>query len=287
MAKVTRKPTKSTKTSRAAGRPAKAPNKKSAKAARAPAPAKIASTTWTPTSAPIPPRRPLKPLHSLHFPNETPVYRAARNRLLEEEIALRRQIERVATQRRRLPYGGEVPENYVFEEGLDVLPFSGPISLSELFGEKKTLVIYSFMYGPKMERPCPSCTSILDGLNGQAVHIGQRVALVIVAKSPIERIRAFAAERGWSNLRILSSARNSYNLDYHGEDKDGEQWPVLNVFAKKDRGIHHTYGTEMLFAPADPGQDHRHVDLIWPLWNMLDLTPEGRGLDWRPRLKYD
>jgi predicted dithiol-disulfide oxidoreductase (DUF899 family) len=107
-----------------------------------------------------------------------------------------------------------------------------------------------------------------------------------VAKSPIKRIRAFARKRGWRNLRLLSSANNSYNRDYHGEDKKDSQLPALNVFARRSGKIHHCYCTEMLFAPFNPGQDGRHVDLIWPLWNLFDFTPEGRGTAWIPKLAY-
>ena len=131
------------------------------------------------------------------------------------------------------------------------------------------------------------CTSMLDSLDGAAKHAGQRVDLVVVAKSPIQRIRAFARERGWRNLRLLSSANTSYNRDYHGENEQGAQTPALNVFTRKDGRIRHTWSSELMFAPEDPGQNARHVDLMWPLWNLFDYTPEGRGKDWYPRLAYD
>jgi predicted dithiol-disulfide oxidoreductase (DUF899 family) len=134
-------------------------------------------------------------------------------------------------------------------------------------------------------RPCPSCTSILDSLDGAVTPVSQRVSLVVIAKSPIARILDFARERGWRNLRLLSSAANSYNADYHGEDAKGSQWPMLNVFTRRDNIIRHAYGSELLFAAKEPGQDGRHVDSIWPLWNVLDYTPSGRG-DFRPRLAY-
>src|SRR5262245_19445817 len=113
-----------------------------------------------------------------------------------------------------------------------------------------------------------------------------RVSFVVVAKSPIQRIRRFARERGWNNLRLLSSASNSYNRDYHGEREEGSQWPMLNVFVNREDRIHHFYGTELIFAPREPGQDGRHVDLIWLLWNLFDLVPEGRGTNWYPKLRY-
>jgi predicted dithiol-disulfide oxidoreductase (DUF899 family) len=218
---------------------------------------------------------------SKRFPGESEAYRSARNELLEEEIALRRHIEAVAAKRRSLPLGGEVPEDYAFDEQ------GGQVRLSELFADgKDTLIVYSYMYGPQMKQPCVACTSILDALDGEAPHVTQRVNLAVVAKSPIDRILQFTEDRGWRNLRLLSSARNTYNRDYHGELPDGAQMPTLNVFVRRDDKIHHVYCTELLFAPADPGQDERHVDSIWPLWNLFDLTPEGRGETWYPRLSY-
>jgi predicted dithiol-disulfide oxidoreductase (DUF899 family) len=161
------------------------------------------------------------------------------------------------------------------------------VRLSQLFADSQdTLIVYSFMYGPQMAHPCSSCTSILDALDGEVPHVEQRVRLVAVAKSPIQRIQQFARERGWRNLRLLSSARCTYNQDYHGENAKGDQLPALNVFVRRDGRIHHFYNTETLYTPSDPGQNSRHVDLIWPLWNLLDLTPEGRGQTWYPRLSY-
>lgn len=213
------------------------------------------------------------------FPNETPKYRAARGKLLKAELDLRKQIEKVAAMRRKLPAGGKAPQDYSFASE------AGPVKLSQLFERGPTLVAYSFMYGPKMKQPCPMCTAFLDGLNGNAQHILQRTNLVVIAKSPIERIAQYARSRGWSNLRLLSSADNSYNRDYHGEDGEGSQMPMMNVFVRTGRGIHHFYGSEMLYAPEEKGQNARHNDLMWPLWNVLDLTPEGRG-DWYPRIAY-
>jgi predicted dithiol-disulfide oxidoreductase (DUF899 family) len=223
-----------------------------------------------------------KAMHEKRFPNESEDYRRSRLELLEAEIGLRRQVESVARLRRGLPLGGKVREDYVFEEGEE----ARAVRLSELFGDKDTLIAYSFMYGPKVERPCPSCTSIVDSLDGAATHVNQQASLVVIGRSPIARLRAFAAERGWTHVRLLSSAKNSYNADYHAEDASGSQWPVLNVFTRNGKGIYHSYASELLFAPADPGQDRRHVDMIWPLWNLLDVTPQGRGTDFRPKLSY-
>ena len=214
-----------------------------------------------------------------HFPNEKPKYRAARDKLLKAELALRKQVEQVASLRRKLPPGGEVPGDYVFESE------QGRVRLSELFVNGKTLVAYSFMFGPAMAKPCPMCTAFLDGLNGNAMHIAQRTNLVVIAKSPLERTLEFARSRGWANLKLLSSQHNHYNRDYHAETDDGAQMPILNVF-RKDKAVRHFYATELLFAPAGKGQNNRHIDLMWPLWNVLDVTPEGRGKDWYPKLQY-
>ena len=155
-------------------------------------------------------------MEHLHYPNESAEYRAARNALLDEEIALRAQIEAVAAKRRALPLGGEVPEDYVFERiGKTSMPEK--VKMSELFGPHDTLILYSFMYGPERELPCPGCTHLLDGIDGAARHIGERAALHIVAKSPIARLAAWAHQRGWEHLSLLSTAGNSYDADYFGD----------------------------------------------------------------------
>lgn len=232
---------------------------------------------------------------AVRFPGESGEYRLARNRLLEAEIELRRAIERVAAQRRALPPGGAVPDDYVFEEAADG---DGTVKFSELFAPgHDTLVVYSFMFPrwsgdtrpgpaggetarlPLAETPCPSCTSILDSLDGAAPHLARPLSLAVVAKSDPARIRAFAHERGWRHLRLLSSRNNSYNRDYHAESPEGEQSPVLNVFTREGDGIRHRWATELMFAPREEGEEPRHVDSIWPIWNVLDMTPGGRGSD--------
>lgn len=235
-------------------------------------------------------RRTRASIHSTRFPGETAAYRAARDTLLRREMALRDQIEAVATLRRKLPLGGVVPEDYVFEErapDLDDRETVTRVRLSELFEEgKSSLIVYSFMYGPNMAQPCASCTSILDSLDGAAEHVRQRVNFVVVAKSPLQRIREFARSRGWRHLRLLSSAGNTYNRDYHGETADGSQMPSLNVFVRRGGKVRHFYNTELLFARSGRKQGSRHVDLVWPLWNLFDVTPEGRGTGWYPSLTY-
>jgi predicted dithiol-disulfide oxidoreductase (DUF899 family) len=238
------------------------------------------------------------------FPGESAEYRAARNRLLGQEIELRRAMEAVAAARRRLPPGGVVPEDYVFHgRGPDGRP--AQVRLSELFAPgKDSLVLYSMMFPrapdddspgppagqtallPLAEGPCPSCTALLDQLDGAAGHAAQRVNVAVAAKAPIERVLTFAAERGWRRLRMLSSAGSAYNRDYLAENPDGDQQPMLNVFHRDGETVRHFWGSELFYAPTDPGQDPRHVGTLEPLWNLFDLTPEGRGTDWYEQFSY-
>jgi predicted dithiol-disulfide oxidoreductase (DUF899 family) len=238
------------------------------------------------------------------FPGESTEYRAARNRLLEREIELRRATEALAGARRELPPGGVVPEDYVFQgAGANGAPTE--VRLSELFAPgKDSLAIYNFMFprdpgderpGPaagqtallKLEEgPCPSCVALLDQLDGAAEHASQQINLAVVAKSPLPRILTFAEERGWRRLRLLSSAGNSYNRDYLGETVEGAQRPMLNVFRREGEAIRHFWGSELFYAPTDPGQDPRHVGTLEPVWNLFDLTPEGRPSDWDEQLSY-
>lgn len=219
---------------------------------------------------------------TMSFPGESAAYRAARERLLQSEMELRRHVESVASERRALPAGGELPQDYLFHEGLE----ARGVRFSELFGDRSTLLLYSYMYGPQMARPCPMCTAFLDALDAQVPHLAQRVAVAAVAQSPIDRILAFAQGRGWRNLRLVSAEGGTYQRDYWGEDASGAQWPILNVFHRQPHGvIRHHWSTELAFAPREPGQDPRHLDQMWPLWNLLDLSPEGRG-DFRASLDY-
>jgi predicted dithiol-disulfide oxidoreductase (DUF899 family) len=225
---------------------------------------------------------------SISFPGESAQYRAARNRLLEREAELRRLTEAVAAERRALPPGGVISQDYVFEEaGPDGSP--AQVRLSELFAPgKDTLVIYNFMFPRALDEdlPCPSCTQFLDSFDGVAEHAAQRVNVAVTAKARLPRILAHARRRGWRRLRLLSSAGNTYNRDYHGEDADGSQMPMLNVFHRDGGLIRHFWASELLYAPSEPGQDPRHGDTIDPLWNLFDFTHEGRGTDWYPQLSY-
>ena len=215
----------------------------------------------------------------VRIPNESAAYRAARTTLLAEEIELRRHIERVAAQRRVLPPGGEVAGDYRFQ-GED----GGATDLAGLFGDKKTLVAYSYMFGPQRERPCPMCTNLLDAWEGNAADIGQRASLVVIARSPIDKLMAWKRERGWKHLRLYSDLNEAYSRDYFALEPGGGEIGALNVFTRRDGSVRHFWSDEM--TTADPGQDPRGAPDPAPLWMVLDTTPEGRGEDWYPKLDY-
>jgi predicted dithiol-disulfide oxidoreductase (DUF899 family) len=216
----------------------------------------------------------------VRFPNESAEYRKARTALLAEEIELRRHIERVAEQRRALPPGGEVRGDYRFQTE------DGASDLAGLFGDKQTLAVYSYMFGPQREKPCPMCTNLLSAWEGNARDIDQRLSLVVVARSPIERLVAWKKERGWKNLRLASDINGDYSRDYFGVAPDGSDIPSFNVFTRRDGTIRHFWAGEMTGPTADPGQDPRGAPDLPPMWNVLDMTPEGRGADWYPKLDY-
>ena len=240
----------------------------------------------------------------IRFPGESSEYRAARDRLLDQEIQLRRAMEAVAAARRELPPGGVVPEDYVFQ-GLGADGNPTDIRLSELFAPgRDSLVVYSFMFprdpgderpGPKAgqtallplaEGPCPSCVALLDQLDGAVDHAVQLINFAVVAKAPLTRVLTFAEERGWQRLRLLSSADNTFNRDYHAETPEGAQRPMLNVFQRDAEGLRHFWGSELFYASTDPGQDPRHVGTIEPVWNLFDFTPGGRPTVWDEQLSY-
>ena len=234
----------------------------------------------------------MKSYHDIQFPGESDKYREKRNQLLEAEMKLRKRIEDVARLRRSLPKGGVLKKNYIFEEMIETEsgePAVQEIRFSDLFHDNKnTLFIYNFMYAAGDTNPCTYCTSLLDGLNGIGAHVRDRLNFIVVARSPIEKLVKWAEKRGWNNLRLLSSGKNSFNRDYHAESPDGDQWPAAHVFQKDSEGnIFHFYSTELLYSPFEEGQHTRHVDMIWPLWNLFDMTPEGRGENWHPRLFYE
>lgn len=165
--------------------------------------------------------------------NESAEYRAARQALLAEEFELRRRIERVAAMRRALPPGGPVAGDYRFETE------DGPSNLAGLFGDKQTLVVYNYMFGPERKRPCPMCTNLLDAWDGNADDIAQRVSLIVVARSPLERLTAVKRERGWKNLRLASAVTEAFTRDYGGSPDGGLDSGGPAVFTRRDGTIRH------------------------------------------------
>jgi predicted dithiol-disulfide oxidoreductase (DUF899 family) len=223
----------------------------------------------------------------MNWPNESAGYRRARDELLQAEVELRRQEEAVAAQRRALPLGGELTGDYVFDAA------SGPVAFAELFTEgKDTLYLYNFMFirgeqGAPLEVACPSCTSIIDAMDGAFRHLLDRVDVAIVAKAPIEQFAEWGKERGWRFAPLYSSSQTTFNRDYNAESAEGAQLPIAHVFTRSDGRIHHRWSSELFTAGSDPGEHPRHVDYMWPIWKVLDLTPAGRGTDWHPRYGYE
>jgi predicted dithiol-disulfide oxidoreductase (DUF899 family) len=233
----------------------------------------------------------------MSFPNESPEYRTARDALLEREVELRRAMEDVAAARRALPPGGEIPEDYAFADAV------GEVRLSELFAGDGSLAIYSFMFPrypdddrlgeiegeiarlPLDEWPCPSCAAFLDQLDGAARHVAQNMNFAVVAKAPPALLHAVARERGWRHLRLLSAAGSTYHRDYRSE-YEGHTMPMLNVFERDGETIRHFWGSELFWAPREEGQEPRHMGTLEPLWNIFDLTREGRPADWHEQLSY-
>ena len=231
-----------------------------------------------PVTQTLSPARELVATNTAHFPNETAEYRTARNELLVEEIELRRHIERVAAQRRALPQGGEVQHDF------ELVSETGSIRFSSLFGDKDTLMVYSMMYGPERKAPCPMCTSFLSSWNGTAVNLRERCAIAVAARSPIDRLLDYKKQRGFTNLPFVSDMSGDYTRTY--VSPDDADVPGFGVFTRRNGVVFHYYSGEMSSAMADAGQDPRGAPDLDPLWLMLDLTPEGRGADWYPKLHY-
>jgi predicted dithiol-disulfide oxidoreductase (DUF899 family) len=228
----------------------------------------------------LPPAAELARNNPVRIPNESAEYRAARTALLAEEINLRRHIERVAEQRRALPTGAEVSGEYKF------VGEEGEVDLAGLFGDKDTLVVYSFMYGPDMKRPCPMCTNAIGPWDAVALDLDQKVSFVVVARSPVERLEAWKQERGWRNIRLYSDANDKYSHDWFAVSPEGDDIPALSVFTKRDGIVRHFWSGEMAGPTADPGQDPRGAPDASPMWTIFDLTPHGRDPQWYPRLDY-
>jgi predicted dithiol-disulfide oxidoreductase (DUF899 family) len=214
------------------------------------------------------------------YPNDSEAYRKARTALIVEEIELRRQIQRVAAQRRALPPGGEARDyRFLDENGRE-------LGLADLFGTHDTLFTYFWMYGPQRERPCPMCTAFLGSLDVPARDITQRIAVAVLGRSPVSRQLAFARERGWQNLKFYQTVGDAFPIDYRGLAPDGSEWPAIDVWVRDGQIVRHFWAPEAGFETADPGQDPHLAPDPTPLWNILDMTPGGRGTDWYPKLEY-
>jgi predicted dithiol-disulfide oxidoreductase (DUF899 family) len=207
-------------------------------------------------------------MSELRYPNESREYRDARDALLEDERKLVDEVKALAAKRRRLPLGGQLKEDYVFEWANDG-KVGNRVKFSELFGDHDTLLIYSMMFGPSWDKPCPSCTSLVDGFDRSAYQVTRDAAFVVIAKAPADRLHAWAKERGWSQIALVSGADSPYQADYRCQEgsDDDRQLPVMHVFARRDGKIFHFWGTET---------QANHVDTVWPYWNLMDFTPEGR-----------
>jgi predicted dithiol-disulfide oxidoreductase (DUF899 family) len=202
------------------------------------------------------------------YPNESREYREARDALTKEEQALVEKLRAVAAKRRQLPRGGRLKEDYDLQWADDGR-IGSPVKFSELFGDKDTLLIYSFMFGPSWDKPCPSCTSLVDGFDRSWYQVSQDAAFVAVAKAPPNRVNAWAKERGWTQIPLVSGFESSFQADYRCQELDNDemQWPVMHCFMRRDGEIFHFWATEL---PSN------HVDTVWPYWNLMDFTPEGR-----------
>ena len=212
-------------------------------------------------------------------PGDSAAYLDARRSLLAEEVELRRHIERVARMRRALPLGGEALGVELRDED------DRRAGLIDLFGPQDTLITYFWMFGPQRKRPCPMCTAFLGSLDVPALDITQRVALAVLGRSPVSRQLAFARERGWRNLKFYAVADDGWARTYGALGPEGEEWPTLDVWVRRDGRVFHFWQSQM-FGTQDPGQDPRGAPDPTPLWNLLDLTPAGRGSDWYPKLEY-
>ena len=222
-----------------------------------------------------------------NLPNESAEYLAKREELRLAEIDLMRQRERVAELRRHLPEGAAI-KDYAFEEGPANLDAGDAptrtVRLSELFtAADRPLVIYHLMYGKRQTKPCPMCTAWIDGMNGVAHHVTQNVDLAIVAAADPSDLRAHARARGWNRLRLLSAGDNTFKYDLGSEDREGNQDSTLSVFTRDKNGaVHHFYTAHPWMSPEIK---ERGIDLMSPIWHLMDLTPQGRG-NWYTKLEY-
>jgi len=200
------------------------------------------------------------------YPNESVEYRQARDALSAEEEELIIRVKAIAERRRKLPLGGQLEEDYTFTWATDNR-LGEPVQFGELFRDKTSLLFYSFMYGPSWDNPCPSCTSIVDGFDRMAYQVSQDAAFVVVGKAPAQKINEWAKKRGWNQIDLVSGYDCTFQADYGCQRDDERQYPKMNVFKKVDGSIFHFWGSEI------PTND---IDMVWPYWNLMDLTPQGR-----------
>jgi predicted dithiol-disulfide oxidoreductase (DUF899 family) len=206
-------------------------------------------------------------MSDLRYPNESRQYRDARDSLLNDEQELVDKVKAVAERRRNLPLGGELKENYVFEWATNG-KVGKTVKFSELFADKNTLLLYSFMFGPNWDKPCTSCTSLVDGFDRAWYSVTRHAAFAAIAKAPADRINAWAKQRGWSQIDLLSGYGSSFQADYKCQgESDDMQSPVMLVFKRQAGKIYLFWSTERL---------SNHVDTVWAYWNLMDFTPEGR-----------
>lgn len=199
-----------------------------------------------------------------------------REELREAERELMHHRERVAEMRRSLE--PEPVDDYTFEDA------NGSVRLSELFSAPdRTLILYHYMFGKAQTSPCPMCTMWIDGYNGIAHHVRQRADFVVLAAAPMGDLQRVARERGWDNLRLVSAGDSTFKRDLGSEADDGGQIEQVSVFTRDGDRVLHVYSSG---AELGPGQRERGIDLLSPVWNLFDLTPEGRG-DWYPSFDYE
>ncbi|MBV9277727.1 MAG: DUF899 family protein [Candidatus Eremiobacteraeota bacterium] len=205
------------------------------------------------------------------FEKASSEYVNGRRALMEEEKRLRDQVEAVAEQRRTLPHGPSI-EDYEFVDVAD----GKTIKLSELFGKTDSLLVYNLMFAPADDAPCPMCTLWVDGYNGVMRHVNDATTMAVASRAPAAKLRALRDSRGWTNLRLLSSPKE-YSRAIGSENEDGSQNPVMTVYRRDRNGLSLWYRSCAEF----PDESYRGIDLLSPVWNLLDLLPEGRG-DWFP-----
>ena len=219
--------------------------------------------------------------------SESPEYLGKREELRLAEIELMRQRERVAELRRHLPQGAAI-QDYRFEEGpRDLNAGDTPVRaarLSELFSApNRSLVVYHFMYGKRQSKACPMCTAWLDGANGVAHHLAQNLDFAVVAAADVPTLRAYARSRGWDKLRLLSAGDSTFKYDFGSENREGAQDSTVSVFTRDTDGtLRHFYSAHPWMAPD---VKERGIDLLAPIWHVMDLTPQGRG-NWYASLAY-